>query len=136
MTAMTAFLRKTGHGSGKEEKRPQWRLYNERSRRGWYSDTPLKTDARGDALEFPPTTFDNISDIDCLVFCRPDNPSKPTSHHKIDDDFERALDRAGIAAQERKTRVLSFHSWRHFANSVSARGTACYFTSGRSVLGS
>src|SRR5271157_4702030 len=61
MTAMTAFLRKTGHGSGKEEKRPQWRLYNERSRRGWYSDTPLKTDARGDALEFPPTTFDNIS---------------------------------------------------------------------------
>src|SRR5271157_2368280 len=63
MTAMTAFLRKTGHGSGKEEKRPQWRLYNERSRRGWYSDTPLKTDARGDALEFPPTTFDNISAI-------------------------------------------------------------------------
>src|SRR5208337_838601 len=61
MTVMTPFLRKTGRDSGKEERRPRWRLYNERSRRGWYSDTLLKTDDRGDALKFPPTTFDNIS---------------------------------------------------------------------------
>ena len=66
MTAMTAFLRKTVHGSGKEEKRPQWWLYNGRSRRGWYSDTPLKTDDRGDALKFPPTTLDNISACPCV----------------------------------------------------------------------
>jgi hypothetical protein len=37
---MTAFLGKTRLGSGKEEERPRWWLYNERSRRGWYSDTP------------------------------------------------------------------------------------------------
>jgi hypothetical protein len=61
MSAVTAFLERTGHDFGKEEKRPRWWLYNERSRRGWYSDTPLKTDDRGDALKLPPTTLDNIS---------------------------------------------------------------------------
>ncbi len=61
MTVITAFLGKTCHDSGKEEKRPRWWPYSERSQRGWYSDTPLKTDARGDALKFPPTTIDNIS---------------------------------------------------------------------------
>lgn len=58
---MTAFARQTGNHSAKEEKGPQWWPDNERSRQGWYSDTPLKTDDRGSALKFPPTTFDNIS---------------------------------------------------------------------------
>jgi len=61
MSAVTALLEITGHDFGKEEQRPRWWLYNERSRRGWYSDTPLKTDDRGDALKLPPTTLDNIS---------------------------------------------------------------------------
>ena len=61
MTIMTTFLEKTCHDSGTQGKRPPWWPYSERSRRGWYSDTPLKKDARGDALKSPPTTFDNIS---------------------------------------------------------------------------
>lgn len=55
-------------------------------------------------------------DFDCLIFCTID-PWRPISHHKIDDDFQRALRSAGISEQERRERVLSFHSWRHFANS-------------------
>ena len=43
--------------------------------------------------------------------------ARPVSHHKIDDDFERALGAVGILAEERKARAISFHSWRHFANS-------------------
>jgi len=45
-------------------------------------------------------------------------PGRPVSHHKIDDDFERALTAGGIGAVERKARALSFHSWRHFCNSL------------------
>jgi integrase len=44
------------------------------------------------------------------------DPLRPVSHHKIDDDFERALTAAGITAEERKARALTFHSWRHFLN--------------------
>lgn len=61
MPTMTAFLGSTCHYSAEEDRRPRWRPYNERFRRGWYSDAPLKTDARGEALKFLPTTFDNIS---------------------------------------------------------------------------
>ena len=45
------------------------------------------------------------------------DPDKPISHHKIDQDFARALTAAGIVLEERRERTLSFHSWRHFANS-------------------
>jgi len=55
-------------------------------------------------------------DFDCLVFCSSD-PWRPISHHKIDDDFQRAPRVAGISKQERKERALCFHSWRRFANS-------------------
>jgi integrase len=55
-------------------------------------------------------------EYDCLIFAGSD-PWVPISHHKIDDDFQRALRAAGISDQERRDRALSFHSWRHFANS-------------------
>ena len=51
--SLMAFVRQTNH-LGKEEKGPQWWPYNERSLRGWYSDTPLKTDDRGDAPNIRP----------------------------------------------------------------------------------
>ena len=45
----------------REEKRPQWRGYNERSRTRRYPDTPGKRLIEEDALLFPSTTIDNIS---------------------------------------------------------------------------
>jgi integrase len=45
------------------------------------------------------------------------DPGKPMSHKKIDTDFARALKAIGISEEERKSRHLSFHSWRHWANS-------------------
>ena len=51
-----------------------------------------------------------------FIFCSVD-PNKPMSHHKIDRDFERAVRAAGISDEERRARNLSFHSWRHWANS-------------------
>ena len=56
-------------------------------------------------------------DPDHLVFY-PASPARPMSHHKIDDDFQRALRAAGIDEAQRKTRAISFHSWRHWANSM------------------
>ena len=53
---------------------------------------------------------------DHFVFYSTD-PTKPVSHHKIDDDFQRALGAAGIDEQERQKRNLSFYSWRHWSNS-------------------
>ena len=43
---------------------------------------------------------------------------RPMSHKKIDKDFARALAAAGIDEPRRLERALSFHSWRHWANSV------------------
>ena len=56
-------------------------------------------------------------DPEHLVFYSAD-PARPMSHHKIDDDFQRALRAAGIDEAQRKTRAISFHSWRHWANSM------------------
>jgi integrase len=43
---------------------------------------------------------------------------RPMSHKKIDKDFARALAVAGIDEPLRLERALSFHSWRHWANSM------------------
>jgi hypothetical protein len=59
--SMIASLAKTCDDSGKEEKRPQPRPYNERSQGDWYPNTPLEKGARRNALTFSSTRFDNIS---------------------------------------------------------------------------
>ena len=73
----------------------------------------------------PPTVYADMLEVldtspwkgpEHFVFYSADR-KKPMSHHKIDDDFARALKAVGISEQERRQRCLSFHSWRHWSNS-------------------
>jgi integrase len=95
--------------------------------RSWERSGRLKTPKSGRArlAPVPPGLYAELcahlqrspwQDPEALVFYSA-RPGKPMSHHKIDDDFWRALEKAGITAEERRARNLSFHSWRHFANS-------------------
>jgi integrase len=52
-----------------------------------------------------------------------DRGSRPIGHTAVAEGLYRALDQMGIDEQERVRRRLSFHSWRHWTNSVlRARG--------------
>lgn len=48
-----------------------------------------------------------------FVFC---NKSKPFTHNNILKHLKIALGNIGISDQERKTRNITFHSWRHYFN--------------------
>ncbi len=54
--------------------------------------------------------------LDAFVFHSGDDPARPMSHKKIDQDFLRAVRALGIDEAERKRRFLTFHAYRHFAN--------------------
>jgi integrase len=96
--------------------------------RSWERSGRLKAPKSGHArlAPVPPALYaDLLGQLERSPWKQPEHflfysadPGRPVSHHKIDDDFERALTAAGIAAGERKARALSFHSWRHFCNSL------------------
>lgn len=46
------------------------------------------------------------------------SPFTPIDHKTVQKYFKRALDSIGIAEEERKERNITFHSWRHFANTM------------------
>lgn len=52
-----------------------------------------------------------------FIFSR-DGGKIPIHHRSITNAFYSALDKIGIPANGRKERNLSFHSWRHFANTI------------------
>ena len=62
-----------------------------------------------------------FQESDHFVFYSAD-PSRPVSHRKIDADFARALSAAGIDDAARRERSISFHSWRHWANTALVNG--------------
>jgi len=47
-----------------------------------------------------------------------DGGKTPIPYTRIRDHFQRALIRIGISDEERKNRNLTFHSWRHFLNTL------------------
>ena len=47
-----------------------------------------------------------------------DGGETPVNGNRVRDHFDRALSRIGINADERKKRKLTFHSWRHFLNTL------------------
>ena len=74
----------------------------------------------------PPRLYEEIAavldaspwkDPDSFVFYSAE-PTKPMSHKKIDKDFRRAVNTIGLSEEARQARSISFHSWRHFANSM------------------
>jgi integrase len=93
----------------------------------WERSGRLKTPKSGRSrlVPVPPTVYGDMLEIlaaspwkkpEHFLFYSAD-PKKPMSHHKIDDDFARALRATGISEEERRRRNLSFHSWRHWSNS-------------------
>jgi integrase len=46
------------------------------------------------------------------------NGASPVYYKTITGEFYQALDKMGIPPNERRLRNLSFHSWRHFYNSL------------------
>lgn len=46
----------------------------------------------------------------------------PLDNHLIEESFNRRLKEIGIEEEARKARNLSFHSWRHYFNSVLVNG--------------
>ncbi|HEB09802.1 MAG TPA: site-specific integrase, partial [Spirochaetales bacterium] len=56
-------------------------------------------------------------DSEDLVFYGADR-KRPIDHKTILEHLYLALENIGIASEERKTRNVTFHSWRHFFNSI------------------
>jgi integrase len=87
--------------------------------RSWERSGCLKAPKSGHArlAPVPPALYADLAthlatspwkEPGAFVFYSAD-PGRPVSHHKIDDDFERALQAAGIGVVERKARAISFH---------------------------
>jgi integrase len=46
------------------------------------------------------------------------NGARPVTGNRVTEHFYRTLERSGISPEERKQRNITFHSWRHFFNSI------------------
>jgi integrase len=63
-------------------------------------------------------------DPEDLVFCGEDRKT-PIQHREIETCFYSAMAKVGITREERHRRNVSFHSWRHWYNTLlRAKGIA------------
>lgn len=81
--------------------------------RARYIPLPARTlSALSEVLEFSPYTEPE----DFVFFGR--YRTAPLDNHLIEESFNRRLKEIGIDEETRKARNLSFHSWRHYFNSI------------------
>ena len=53
-----------------------------------------------------------------LLFCLGADKSKPVTHWSMGKSLDRALRELGIDEEMRKKKGFSFHSWRHYFNTL------------------
>jgi integrase len=61
--------------------------------------------------------YSPFNELEDLVFYGQDR-TMPVYNKTISENLYRAFDEIGISAEERRTRNITFHSWRHFYNSL------------------
>jgi integrase len=63
--------------------------------------------------------YSNHPDIpDALIFANQSDPHVPIDHKTVAEKLYGAFDAIGIPEQERRLRNVTFHSWRHFFNTM------------------
>ena len=94
-------------------------------RHNWQDSEGLKEPKRGSCREVPisPRVWDALNRViretqPASIVFHGDSREVPMAKYTIEWNFNQALKRIGIGKEARLARHLSFHSWRHTANTV------------------